>query len=242
MTDDPHDRTQKADVGDAVDTQDRKAGIDFNQLNADLSTALSSGIERAPLLAGPPSLLDELVEDMMHVLQRLQAIEEGIGRLQGRIEQLGARSDETGRAIAGELSSQRRDLLGERKGVLARGLFNAVVGHIDALRAMRQGLYDPKGNLEKNNRRTADHLDAIEITLLTALQGMGFNEFHAKVGDPFSPSSMECLGYARGERGVVLRVVRSGFVASEGVVRPAGVYIAEPVKSPDVGRVSTDKP
>lgn len=139
---------------------------------------------------------------------------------------------ETGRSLAAELVSQRRDLLGERRNVLARGLFNAVVGHLDAIRAMRLSLQEGKDRNDKNNKRMIKQLEAVEITLITALQGMEFHEFHAREGEPFSPVTMECLGYLKGEPGIVLRSVRSGFETPEGIARPAGVYIAEPPKGP----------
>lgn len=204
------------------------APIDLSRVNADLATALSGQLEWTTPAGTPSNLLTEIVEDTVQILQRLQVVESGLAQLGASLERIDARLDTTTRAISGELSAQRRDLLGERKGLLARSLFNAIIAHLDGLRAMQQGLYDAKGRLDRGNQRTADQLNAIVTTLLTALQGMGFNEFHAKAGEPFSPASMECLGYAKGARGIVLRAVRSGFTATEGVVRPAGVYIAEP--------------
>lgn len=217
---------------DAVSSME-PASPDFENLNNALSSVASSTPEA--VLAGdvPGGLLGELAEDMMDVLKRLAGIEEGLARLGLRIDQVDGRVYETGRSLAAELATQRRDLLGERRSVLARGLFNAVVGHLDSLRAMRQGLQDGKDRYDKNNKRMMKQLEAVEITLVTALQGMGFHEFHAREGDTFSPVTMECLGYVKGEQGIVLRAVRSGFEAPEGIARPAGVYIAEPRKGSD---------
>lgn len=203
--------------------------IDFDMLNAELSTAVSATIETAPASNRSNGLLNELVQHMVDVVRRLQGIEEYVGQLGVRIDQVDARVYETGRSLAGELAAQRRELIGERKNVLARGLFNAVVGHLDSLRAMRAALLDDRR--DKNNKRMASLIEAVEITLLTALQGMGFSEFHTREGETFSPATMECLGYTKGEPGIVLKAVRSGFSAPEGVVRAAGVYIGEPPKN-----------
>ena len=205
---------------------------DFEKLNNALSSVASSTLGAVPANDVPGGLLGELVEDMMDVLKRLAGIEESLARLGLRIDQVDARVYETGRSLAAEVATLRRDLLGERRSVLARGLFNAVVGHLDSLRAMRQGLQEGKDRNDKNNKRMTKQLEAVEITLVTALQGMGFQEFHVRAGDPFSPVTMECLGYVKGEPRIVLRAVRSGFEAPEGIIRPAGVYIAEPFKGP----------
>jgi molecular chaperone GrpE (heat shock protein) len=207
--------------------------VEFEKLNIALSSVGSAPLGAAPALSNSGLLLAELVEDMTDVLKRLLGIEESLARLSLRIDQVEGRIYETGRAVMAELASQRRELVGERKSVLARGLFNAVVGHLDALRAIRQGLAEGKDRNDKPNKRMIKQIEAVEITLVTALQGMGFREFQVREGDPFSPTTMECLGYVKGEPLVVLRVLRPGFEAPEGVVRPAGVYIAEPLNSLD---------
>jgi molecular chaperone GrpE (heat shock protein) len=207
-----------------------EALIDFARVNTELAAVVSTELAwAAPAsTAGSESLLAEIAGDTVQILRRLQAIESGLAQMGARLEQIDARVDTSARALAAELASQRRELLGDRKGLLSRALFNAIVAHLDGLRAMHLGLRDAKGRIDRRDRRTADQLNAIEATLLTALQGMGFHEFHARAGEPFLPTSMECLGYVRGEQGVVLQAVRAGFKAAEGVVRPAGVYIAEP--------------
>jgi molecular chaperone GrpE (heat shock protein) len=195
---------------------------------ATVATIASMELTWAPAAGSSEALLTEIAGDTVQILQRLHSIETGFAQMGARLEQIDARVDATTRALASELAGQRREMLGDRKGMLSRSLFNAVIAHVDGLRAMRGGLRDAKGRIERRDRRIADQLGAIEATLLTALQGMGFYEFHVQPGESFSPTSMECLGYLQGAPGVVLRAVRSGFKAADGVVRPAGVYIAEP--------------
>jgi len=208
----------------------RPSAVDLEKLNVNLTPSVSARIAPVPTLDASGGLLGELVEDMVDVLRRLQGIEESVGRLGARIDQVDARVYEGTRSLSAEVAAQRRDLIGDRKGLLARGLFNAVVGHLDSLRAIRWALQEGKERNDKHNKRMVKQIEAIEITLVTALQGMGFSEFVVRPGDTFSPTTMECLGYVKGESGIVLQAVRSGFAAQEGVARPAGVYIAEPLK------------
>lgn len=232
----------KADPASLLDAVSMEsAPPDFEKLNSALSSIASSTLEAAPADDVPGGLLGQLAGDITDVLKRMAGIEESLTRLGLRIDQVEVRVYETGRSLAAELVSQRRDLLGERRNVLARGLFNAVVGHLDAIRAMRLSLQEGKDRNDKNNKRMIKQLEAVEITLITALQGMGFHEFHAREGETFSPVTMECLGYLKGEPGIVLRSVRSGFETPEGIARPAGVYIAEPPKGPSASNPSVNQ-
>lgn len=210
--------------------------FDLSQVSLVGTTLLPlSGQEGA---ASPPTaqpsgslLVDELVEDMLAVMKRLQSIEEGLAHISGRIDQVDARVYETGRALGTELAGQRRDLLGDRKGAQSRGVFNAVVGQIDSLRAMRAALEVGKEQGSKHVRLMVQQIQAVETMLFTVLQQLGYQEFNAKAGEPFTPTTMTCLGYAEGPQGVVLGVMHSGFNGPDGVARPASVLIARPTPS-----------
>jgi hypothetical protein len=76
-------------------------------------------------------------------------------------------------------------LFGERRSELARGLFNAAVNHPDALSAKRQILQEGKDRNDKNNKRMIKQPEAVEITLVTVLQEMGFHDFHAREGKKY---------------------------------------------------------
>jgi molecular chaperone GrpE (heat shock protein) len=65
-------------------------------------------------------------------------------------------------------------------------------------------------------------------SLRRVLRTLGFEEFEVAEGEPFDPARMESLEYAEGEQGVVLSVIRPGYLANEVVVRPCGVRIADP--------------
>ncbi len=193
-----------------------------------------------PSAAESPHVLEELADDMLEVLRRLRALEQGQTEIKERLAQVDARVFESTRAIAHEMDQQRRDLLAERKSLLARSLFNAVVAHVDGLRAMRAGLEDGKRHRDKQTNRMIRQLEAIELSLITALQGFGYREFRAEVGHPFTPTTMECVGYANGQPGVVVQAVRTGFLAPDGgVARPAGVLLTAPSTAAASQRATT---
>lgn len=187
--------------------------------------------------------VEEIAEDMLEVTRRLKAIEQAQAALASRLEQLDARIWEGVKANARETDTLRRELLGDRKSILARTLFNAIVSHVDSLRAFRQGLAQMgnmsyQSSMRRRGRRGSrpghggvssqaiEQIKAVELSLITALQGLDFHEFHAQPGEPFSPDRMECLGYGTGVPGVVLKAVRPGYLSRDDVIRPAGVLIA----------------
>ena len=213
----------------------------------------------AGLLEKLAEAMEELADDMLELLRRMETLEQGEKRQEARLEQTEARINDSARALGHALDTQRRELLGDRKNLLARGLFNVVVAHVDSLRGMREGLQaaalaevkTPDKPHVKHGKHGKDHrfvsppaaekqgqqqlvkaLEAIENSLLTAIQGLGFREFKAREGEKYDPRTMECLEYATGPPGVVLKAVRTGFLAHEGgVARPAGVLIADPTRN-----------
>ncbi len=228
----PQSAGGSASPGGELDANFSRLAIDLARLSV---TPIVADFAAAPSDPSNGALV-ELAEDMVDVLRRLQAIEAGIAALAAKVEQVDRRVQDANRSLASELAQQRRELLGDRKSVLARGMFNAVVAHLDNLRTMRARLAEGRDKKDKHNRLVVKQLEAIELTLLTAIQGLGFQEFHVTVGDPFTPSTMECLGYAAGEPGIVLRVLRPGFRSTEGVARPAAVMIADPRKTGNATR------
>ena len=92
-----------------------------------------------------------------------------------------------------------------------------MIAALDTLGTMRDGLEDER------DQRVQTQLRAIIGTLTNVLQALGFSQFEVEVGEPLDPARMESLGYAAGERGIVLGAVRAGYRADDAVVRPAGV-------------------
>lgn len=205
------------------------AAINLEKLNAALSKDLpttamqmsaSAGGE-APPNSGDGDVLEEIADDMLELLRRLKALENGQAQLSERLGLIDLRIQETSRADAREIDNLHRELVGERKSLLGRGLLNAVLPALESLHDMQTGLDS------KRDKRAIHQLTAAATSLKGALQGMGFFEFQVAVGEAYDPGRMECLGYVKGEPGIVRKAVRPGYRTQGGVVRPAGVLLGE---------------
>jgi molecular chaperone GrpE (heat shock protein) len=87
---------------------------------------------------------------------------------------------------------------------------------------MKSGLH------ETDDELTIRQLTAVELSLKSAVQGLGFIEFKVASGEPFDPGRMECLGFEEGASGQVTSFCRPGYAIGNIVIRPAGVMIASP--------------
>ncbi|HKQ91592.1 MAG TPA: nucleotide exchange factor GrpE [Blastocatellia bacterium] len=204
-----------------VESEGESENIDLERLNQTLNINLNADAVK-PDPANPSDdyaqsreLLEEITEDMLEMLRRLKNVEE-------RLEQVEQLMRESSRSQAREIDALRRDLLGERKAINAMSVFNALIPTLESLRAMHTKL-----NHAKDVRMRAQ-ADAVIQAMSMALRGLGFVEFQVTKGEPFDPSRMECLGFVKGEQGIVLDAVRKGYMANETIVRPAGVLIADP--------------
>lgn len=164
--------------------------------------------------ASPPrdataQILEELAEDMLQLRERLDRLETSLR--------------ESVAGLARAVSAIHRDLLSERRALAARHAFDAVLPTLDSFRLMRQGLESAGTDADIRAQLTG-----VILALTQLLQGLGFAEFEAEVGEKFDPARMQCAGYAEGEAGVVLAAVQPGYRAHDIVVRPAGVLIADP--------------
>lgn len=166
--------------------------------------------------------LEEIAEDLFELRDRIKAIERGQQRI---LQQL---ADVLNTFIASRKSGYRqfeklrKELLGEKNTRVVSNTLRSIVSNLDSLREMRQGLN------RRKDQRLSKQLLAVESSLGTIVQGLGFEEFHVIKGEPFDPGRMECLGYQKGKTSTVLKVIRAGYRTNESVFRPAGVYIADP--------------
>jgi molecular chaperone GrpE (heat shock protein) len=165
--------------------------------------------------------IDELTEDMVHVITALRTVDGSQGRVLERIAALEAVAGENSRQIARQLDTLRRELVGDRAWTAHTQVFQVLAPLADQVTAMRAGL-DPA-----DDDRLMAQLAGITSALEAALRGLGFESFGARPGEVFEPARMECLGHAAGESGVVLRGERAGYRAGDVVVRPAGVIVGE---------------
>jgi len=162
--------------------------------------------------------LEEIAEDMLHLLERVRSLEQVQAALMARLEE-GVSAQ---REAAREVRLLREELLAQRKATAVLSLFTGLVQRIDSVRGMLKEL-DPA-----QDGRTVEQLTAIDNILMLMLRGMGFDEFRPEKGEPFDPRRMECVGYAPGDPDVVLEVVQAGYESGGSVARPAHVRIAEP--------------
>ena len=206
--------------------------LDVEKLNLALNLSFRpEALNPYSAKAGGPAdtnaeLFEELAEDMLEMLRRVKSIEVTCSDMSGRLEQVEQTLREGSRLQARETDALRRDLLADRKAANAVSVFTAVVPTLDSLRLMHKNLHQTK------DARTRAQLYAVIEALSMVLRGLGFLEFKVEKGEPFDPGRMECLGFGKGEPGIVLEVTRPGYQAHEAVIRPVGVLIGDPHSAP----------
>ena len=208
-----------------ADVEDQSPFISPDTLQADIQSVKMFSLAENRIEAALEknlTIVEEVAEDMLELTRRLKAIESQQARLVDRIAALETSVLEGGRAKARDMAALRSVLADEQKGALSRGAFNAVSTVLDFVRSMKEGVD------EVEDKRLVRQLQAIELSLKSAIQGLGFSEFGVASGDVFDPGRMECLGYEPGDSGRVTRFVRPGFAIGNIVIRPAGVMLARP--------------
>src|SRR5262245_1717044 len=98
------------------------------------------GRDTGPSLEGG---LEELTEDMLHVMERLAGIDQAQAAVKARLEEVQRAVREMSLSHGRGLDALRRELVGERKALAARSAFDAVVSALDSSRRMRHAI-DPQ--------------------------------------------------------------------------------------------------
>jgi hypothetical protein len=204
----------------------KELSIDLEQfrstLNLEIDPAASASGRRKPGAPAVAETLEELADDMLDLLRRVELIERMQAALVDRLDEV-ARAVREGTQLSwGQFEALRRDLLGDRRAQAALGAFRASLPAFDTFVALRDGL--PPDTDSPVRRQAVAAVDSLE----RYYRGLGIEPFQVRTGEPFDPERMECLGYAEGDVGVVLEVVRAGHRTAEAVVRPAGVVLAVP--------------
>jgi molecular chaperone GrpE (heat shock protein) len=174
--------------------------------------------------------LHELAEDMLDVMQRLGTAEQLLHDTTAVLDRLTRLVEHGAAQQARSMEQLRQDLTGERRGLIVRGLFDSVVTALDSLEILARAC-------ESDGQPLGMQLQATCATLGNLLRSIGFSRFDVARGDTFQPARMQCFGYAEGPAGVVLEAVQPGYAASDTVVRPAGVLIADPTSGPTAAPV-----
>lgn len=167
-------------------------------------------------------LAEELADDMLRLMEWMKRLDARQEQLYEQMRLVQQTLQENKKQAAIEMSQLRQELLGERKAMAVRSVFNAIVPMLDALRAMRKALDDTP-----ENEMLRTQLNTVISSLNNIIQTLGYIEFQVNVGSPFDPFQTECLSYGVGEPNTVLEVVRSGYRTENMIIRPCGVVIAQ---------------
>lgn len=164
-------------------------------------------------------LLEEMAEDMLHLMEQTARMERTLSTVSSLAEQIRHTQDQYHRHQIVELEKLRKDMLSERKALVARSTFNAILPAMESLILTRGALdaeIDPV---------VVNQLTAVIGTLNNISQSLGYSSFEVLPGEDFDPVSMECFGYQEGNPGTVVRVERVGYRTAEAVIRPCGVIL-----------------
>ena len=164
----------------------------------------------------------EVAEDMLDVLQRLGNLERKVQEAVNALGDLRRSMEESAAQQARMLEAVRAEISGERRAFATRALFEPVASALDSLELLARGLKGAREQAAQTQVRAA------AATLANVILALGYQRFDVVRGEPFDGTRMQCFGYAEGEQGVVLSVVQPGYSASNVVIRPARVLIADP--------------
>ena len=179
-----------------------------------------------PASAGPAgdvaAHLEELAEDMVGLLRRMQSLDESLSATAARSERIESRMEELAVSNGRALDALRRDTVGERRHLAAVGVLDAMIPWMDAL-AGHARRCDEDGSAE-----TAQQIHTTLELLSAMLRTLGFVALEIRVGDPFDPRCMQSVAYADGKPGTVVDIVGPGYTSDDAVVRPARVLVPDP--------------
>lgn len=171
--------------------------------------------------------LDELAEDMLQVLQQLGAVERQVRETAAGVADLRRAVHEGTAQQNRAIENVRAEVVGERRGMALRMVFEPVVSALESIELFARGL-DPA-----RDQAAFAQITAVAATLANLLLALGFERFDVARGDAFDPHRMQCFGYAAGPPGVVLDILQPGYATGGVVVRPARVLIADPSLPPE---------
>jgi len=221
--------TGESGIGPVPDDETIAKAIDWDGLesvlktNLDFAGAIAGAGQKERPKNEPPVLQNPAQEGFKELVLHLKSIAESQEDLLERMDDLEKSVNETRRGMAAQMTRMRDELIGERKITLVRSTFDTVVAALDSLRFLHGSL-----NPKKNNGRFLQQLVTIELCLTNIILGMGFSEFTAAEGEPFDPARMKIMDYLDGKPGVVTKAVLPGYMAGDVIIRPAGVFIANP--------------
>jgi len=207
--------------------------VDMEKLHSSLSLSISPDklkLEKEKDSRAKPKekdaseIVEEIADDMLHVLERIGALEEKINTNTAKIMELQESYARGFKSYGMELEKLKDALLSERKALRARSVLNAILPALETLQITRKA-YKPQ-----EDSAVVNQISALINMLRSTIQSLGFEPFEAQPGDAFDPFSMQCLDYAEGEEGKVVRTEKEGYKAGDTVVKPSGVVLGKSEK------------
>jgi len=163
--------------------------------------------------------LDEIQEDLMHIIEKLSEFGNKLNTITSRIDKVEEITGKNYRNHQIEIDLLRRDLLGERKTFVYQSVIKSIIASVDSLYNRKSHLSPEKDDLLFH--QTAGILDNLQ----NLLKSLGCESFIVIEGEYFSTENMECLGFGEGEENKVISVERLGYKTEYHVMRPCGVII-----------------
>jgi molecular chaperone GrpE (heat shock protein) len=208
-------------VSSASAPADFKTAPTFTLSAADLKLDLMP--DRPPSGADANSLHEELADDMLALTKQMAAQEARLAALTASVSQLQATVEGMARAHGMELDQLKEALVSDRKELIGRSTFNALVPAIESLHCIEGMCQGRKGHAPLLQQTQTI------LNLLTGItRSLGYQSMEVEKGAPFDPKIMECVGLEAGEPGRVLRVDSPGFRAGSVLVRPCRVILGRP--------------
>jgi molecular chaperone GrpE (heat shock protein) len=169
------------------------------------------------------ALQEELADDMLELTKQMAAQDARLTALTAAVAQLEATLEGMARAQGIEMERLKEVLISDRKELIGRSTFNALVPAMESLRYLDSMHHGHKlhASLRQQTRTILDLLTGIA-------QSLGYRAMEVEKGAPFDPQTMECVGFEEGEPGRVLRVDGPGYRAGSVLVRPCRVILGRP--------------
>ena len=207
---------------DQIDTQKIKQAdqIDFSfkpiKFNLDLQ-------KEAPAQSNPENqeILEEMADDMLHLIEASSKMENRILHMQETLVQITQNQANFHKEQMVEKGKLKKELISERKALIARSTFNAVLPTIESLEINCNAL---DTNTDKD---MIQQMKVASGMLVNIIQSLGYYAFESSSGEPFGPAIMECIGYENGDAGKVVRIERKGYRTEGALIKPCGVILGK---------------
>ena len=227
------DETEKSNTEHKDSPKNDEELESVQDFDHNLSVQLAENmLQTSPEKPGPPpakkyrahqnqveDFFQETAEDLLHLMERVNHIEQQIGKLDNSVIEISRKIDGAYRDHAVALEKLKADLLSDRKALAARSTFNAIIPAIESLEISQSRLK------EIENDPSYKRISGVIDLLYMILQGLGYETYSPDIGDHFDPVSMECIDYAEGEEGTVVKVGNPGYRAGDQIIKPSRVIL-----------------